>query len=455
MFKDRDTIIAHCTPSGAGALALLRISGTQACTIATQISRLSSGKKIDQVATHTIHHGYVVDAQGSEIDQVLFFVMHAPRTFTGEDTIEISCHNNNFIIESIIAAALFYGARLAHAGEFSRRSVEHGKIDLVQAESINELIHATTHQSLKLSLAQLQGSLSQQYTAIEKKLIKALALSEASFEFIDEDMQFGEQIIQLFNDTLSIIASLKKAYDMRQQIKEGIRIALIGSVNAGKSSLFNALLGKERAIVTPIAGTTRDVIEAGVYSDGRHMTFVDTAGLRTTEDIIEQHGIQRSFQEAHKADVVLLIIDAARNLTEQEMAVYKDIYAQYHEKIIIVGTKSDLPPADIPSDLKPMIFVSSRVQDTIVQLEQLARDTITRLCEKAHSPFLINKRQLLLLTTLEQQIILCLSSIQKDVKYEILSYTIQDMLTYCAELTGKSITHAAMDAIFREFCVGK
>jgi len=453
-----DTIVAHCTPHGAGALAIIRISGEQACAIATRISRLPSDARITDVQTHTIHYGHIVDMHGNDVDQVLFFVMHAPRTFTGEDTVEISCHNNPSIIQSIVTLAIVAGARLAHAGEFTRWSVENGKMDLVQAESINDLINAGTQQSLKLSLAQLQGSLSCELALIEKKILKAYALSEASFEFIDEeDMQFGTQIALIMQEVMASIERLKKAHDMRQQIKEGARIALIGSVNAGKSSLFNALLGKDRAIVTAIAGTTRDVIEAGIYRNGSHMTLVDTAGLRATNDIIEHYGIERSYQEAQKADVILLVVDESRRMSAREKVIYEDLYRMYSSKIIVVGSKADLPAlksvdqALITCDIHVSTVTHTRVAD----LESLMMAKLTALCAIAEMPFLINKRQLTLILSFEVKIQECIVLLKGDVPYEILSYTIQEALSNFSELTGKTISESAMDAIFKEFCVGK
>ena len=249
---DDETIIAQCTPKGSGAIALLRISGIAAFELATKISKLPSGALLCALPSHTIHFGYVVDAAGNHIDQVMFLLMRGPKTFTGQDTVEITAHNNPFIVQDIIAQAIAHGARMAQEGEFTKRAVLNNKIDLIQAEAINELIHANTHMALKKSLAQLEGSFSHWITAIEKELIKALAYSESSFEFIDEEMSFGNDIKKMLGHTLATIASIKKTFDQQQHIRQGVRIAIIGSVNAGKSSLFNTLLNKERAIVTSI-----------------------------------------------------------------------------------------------------------------------------------------------------------------------------------------------------------
>ena len=232
----RDTIIAQCTPHGSGALCLLRMSGPSSLGICQNMASLSSKKNLTLVPSHTIHHGFIINNSGTTIDEVLFMVMHGPKTFTGETTVEITCHNNPLIIQAIIEQALHHGAHHAQPGEFTRRAVENNKIDLLQAEAINELIHAQTDTSLKHSLSQLRGSLSGVIVSIERKLRKAHALCEASFEFIDEEMEFDKQILEIIHEVQATLASLKTSYNAQSHAREGVRIALVGSVNAGKSS---------------------------------------------------------------------------------------------------------------------------------------------------------------------------------------------------------------------------
>jgi len=460
---DDQTIIAQCTPTGSGAIALLRISGEHAIAITTALSKLPSHKKLIDLPTHTIHYGWVVDAAGNHIDQVLFLLMRAPRTFTGQDTVEITCHNNPFIVESIIQVALSHGARLANSGEFTKRAVLNNKIDLIQAEAINELIHANTQSALKKSLAQLEGSFSHAIKDIESGLIKALALSEASFEFIDEeDLVFDKQILNIIETVLATITTLKINFDQQKQIRQGVRVALIGAVNAGKSSLFNALLGKNRAIVTNIAGTTRDVIEAGLYRLGNYWTLIDTAGLRQSADHIEQEGIRRSFDTAHDADIILLVFDGARAMTSEECEVYVALYAKYANKIIAIRNKSDLLQVPIPDTCTQimgktsMLASSNTMHESIALLEEQIQEKVTQLFQAIESPFLLNRRQFNVLLTLEQQ----LEDIRTlmtgtTIAYELVSHHLQDVLAHSTELTGKSISEAGMDAVFREFCVGK
>lgn len=458
--RDHETIVAQCTPTGSGALALLRLSGTQAIIIATRISRLASGKKLTDVPTHTIHNGWIVDYEDTNIDHVLFLLMHGPRTFTGQDTVEITCHNNPFIIENIISQALHNGARPAQPGEFTKRAVLNNKIDLIQAEAINELIKANTQLALKQSLGQLQGTFSHWISTIEKKLLKALVYCESSFEFLDDEtIHFDEQVKKLFEDIAANIQVIKKTYNQQQQIRQGIRIALIGSVNTGKSSLFNALLHKERAIVTSIAGTTRDAIEAGLYNDGNYWTLIDTAGLRTTDDSIEQQGIERSHQEAALADLVILVVDGSRLMTNDEHAIYQKLLEQYRTKILVVYNKIDLPQHVQPLNVQnthQIITISSTTQHNIDLLQQTIATKIQELFASLESPFLLNQRHYNLITELEHTLLtLQQTMLTPPLAYELLSCHIKDMLESLSELSGKTISEQGLDLVFKEFCIGK
>lgn len=483
--RDDETIIALCTPRGSGAIALLRISGVTAVSIATAMSKLPQDKLLSEQQTHTIHYGWVVDAQGQHIDQVMFFLMRAPSTFTGQDTVEITCHNNQFLIEAVIERAVMLGARLAQEGEFARRAYMQGKIDLVQAEAIDDLIHANTQFALKKSLAQVEGSFSSWIQRIEQRLIKATAWCEASFEFLDEGGDFVVEIKQQLHDILTKITQLQQSFGLQKHIRQGIRIACIGSVNVGKSSLFNKLIGQNRAIVADVAGTTRDSIECGVYRDGVYWTFIDTAGLRQTHDYIEQEGIERSKREAQQADVILLAFDCSRDLTSEEKIVYDSIMQEHAQKIILVGTKVDLA-LNSSTELRmseyrrenltpaPLTLSSSKGQAVsnkkayeaipistvtgvgIMQLEQALDEKIAQLLQSHDAPFLVNKRQHQLLQRLAQNITTTVGFCnQSCIQYELIAYHLKDALEQLSELTGKSVSEAALDAVFKEFCVGK
>jgi tRNA modification GTPase len=473
------TIVAQCTPIGSGALAIIRLSGKDSFFIAEFFSRLASKKKISEVGSHTVHFGRIIrpledhlskDEKVSDtIDQVMFVVMRAPKTFTGEDVLEITCHNNQFIVEEIINLSIRYGARLAQNGEFAKRAFLNNKIDLTQAESINELIHSSNQQALKKSLSQLEGSFSSWIVEIEKELLNCLVLSEASFEFLDDDdIEFRDKIYSKINLVLKKIKKLKLFNNDYSSIREGLRIAILGSVNAGKSSLFNYLIKKDRAIVTDIEGTTRDTIESGVYKKDSFVTFVDTAGIRKTKDIVEKEGIKRSLFEAHKADIILLVVDISKELSSSELQFYNDLMSRFKSKILWVNNKIDLSVISenlVNSGVSDVLNVSINSGTGLLKLEQALDQRIEQILKNYEVPFILNKRQYSLMIDLENKLNLIkdlfvttneLSEVcENQVAYEILSIHLKEALESISHLSGKNISEAAMDAVFKEFCVGK
>lgn len=522
------TIIAQSTPQGSGAIALIRLSGPCAIEITDEMARFSRrGKKLATEPSHTIHFGEITAPDGAVIDQVLFLLMCAPQTFTGEDVVEISCHNNQFVIKAIIARAIALGARAAQRGEFTRRAVENGKIDLVKAEAINELIGAQTELALQKSLAQLSGSLSSWIGAIEKELVRALALCNASFEFLEEETNFAPELLNLITTNLEQIETIQQTHGVNAQIRQGIKIAIIGPVNAGKSSLFNKLLGQDRAIVTPIAGTTRDTVEATIDRAGVNWTLIDTAGIRQTADTIEQEGIKRSLDAAQEADIILLVFDGTATVSADLKAVYEQLEAEFEHKIIRVATKSDLAanansslmsfesahpecfsagkkyrgederglqPTDqhnknttIANSSKKLskgsvqentytahpeclrdnaskcieghervIPLSSRTGAGFAPLETAIQTKIQTLLSTANAPFLINERHHAILLELQTVLETVKNMVSEPiVHYELIAYHLQDALERISQLSGKSVSEAAMDKIFQDFCVGK
>jgi tRNA modification GTPase len=454
--KDEQVIVAQATPQGSGAIAMLRVSGNRAVEVVDAIAHVPGHKKLVDQNSHTIHYGWIVDKAGQHVDQVLFLLMRAPKTFTGENVVEITCHNNQFLIEQIIDIIIQAGARLADQGEFTRRAVLHGKVDLVQAEAINELIHAQTSQALKQSLRQLEGSFSSWIANIEKQLIHIVAYCEASFEFLDEEISFELQIKERLRLVEVDVAQVLTTFDKRQYVTQGVRIALVGSVNAGKSSLFNALINRQRAIVTDIAGTTRDTIEAGVYSEGAFVTFVDTAGLRESQDVVEKIGIDRSFQEVTSSDLILMVFDATANYSKEEIDVYQSIAQQHADKIIFVQNKIDAGNNTLPFlKLDNVIAISVLHNKNVDQLRMKIDEKINALMHLGQSPCLLNKRQYTLLLLLESELELIKKNIATRIDYELLVVLVNDAIAKLSELTGKTVTEDALNAIFREFCVGK
>jgi tRNA modification GTPase len=455
-----DTIVALCTPQGNGAIALIRVSGPASWEIGNKFITLKSRKDLLSVTSHTVHAADIYD-EVKHVDSVMVLTLRGPRTFTGYDTLEITCHNNPFIIQAIIQLCIKHGARPAQQGEFTRQAYENKKIDLLQAEAINELISAQTQAALKKSLSQLEGSLSNHITTIEDMLCKSIAWCESSFEFLDDEGDFYKEITTFLHTIITTIEPIISGYAAQKQIRQGYRVALIGSVNAGKSSLFNLLIGQKRAIVTPIAGTTRDSIESTCILGDTTITFIDTAGLRTTADVIEQEGIERSYNEAHAADVILLVIDGSRTVTEQEDMIYADLLEKYPQKIIFIQTKADIEPKRHSFfeklAIEPLIIsTQDSTQKKLLETEIVKK--ISALSQHHELPFLINKRHYELLQAVYQDaraIIAMLENAGTTPHYELISHHLKQALEHMSELTGKTVSEQALDRVFKEFCVGK
>lgn len=462
--SDQETIVALSTPQGSGAIAVLRLSGENAVIIADNISRLSSNKKLANLKSHTIHHGFVFAKETiQDIDEVLFFLMRGPRTFTGQDVVEISCHNNPFIIEAIINEAIFAGARAAKPGEFTQRAFLNGKIDLIQAESINDLINSHTELALRNSLSQLKGSLSSFISEIEQKIYYILALVEGSFEFFEEeqdDLNIHNMIKDHIIDILKQLYSLKANFNQQQQIKNGIKISLIGHVNVGKSTLFNAILNQDRAIVTTIAGTTRDVIESTLYKKGNFWQLTDTAGLRSTNNFIEKKGIDRSLEQAEVSDIILLVLDSSKFLSDDDLIIYNNIVAKHRKKIIFIANKNDINMNFDTDDLNKQFYahfisVSGKNKIGIDLIEEEIQSRISKLFEGLNSPFLLNKRQFELVLELIDGFEFIKKEFLNGLEYEIIAHHIRNMLESISTLTGRNINEKLLDKVFRDFCVGK
>src|SRR5438132_7027329 len=338
-----DTIAAIATPLGEGGLAVIRLSGPQALAVADK-SFAPLGKsslKPSQAPTHTIHYGHIV-RQGRTVDEVLLSVMRQPRTFTREDIVEITCHGGILAAKIVLDTVLENGARLAEPGEFTKRAFLNGRIDLTQAEAVSDLMHARTELSLAAANEQLAGKLSQRINQLRDDMMKTLAHVEAHIDFPDEDItpDTREQLLSRLQRGVTFMDELLRTANEGQILRRGVRAAIIGRPNTGKSSLLNQLLGHDRAIVSPIAGTTRDTIEETANIRGLPVVFVDTAGLRQAGDVIEQEGIRRSHETVTKAELILHVFDVSEPFTRED-ETYLARFA--HKKRIVVRNKVDLP----------------------------------------------------------------------------------------------------------------
>ncbi|MFQ6097167.1 MAG: tRNA uridine-5-carboxymethylaminomethyl(34) synthesis GTPase MnmE, partial [Armatimonadota bacterium] len=337
-----DTIAAISTPLGEGGIGIVRISGDRALEIAAHIFRpLNPAKRVAELPTHTVHHGHVLD--GSEIvDEALLTLMRAPRSYTRQDVAELSCHGGVVPLRRTLQAALNHGARLAEPGEFTRRAFINGRIDLAQAEAVADLIYAKTEESHRAAMAQLRGCLSREVRDIREELLDLITYVEASIDFVDEDITFLtlDEQRQRCESIRQRLQSLIASADSGQVLREGLATAIIGRPNVGKSSLMNALLRRDRVIVTPIPGTTRDVVQDLLNIKGIPVRLADTAGLRDAHDLVESEGVQRSRREMQAADLVLLVVDASAPLTEADRRLLREARA---DRTIVVINKIDLP----------------------------------------------------------------------------------------------------------------
>ncbi len=450
-----NTIVAQATPIGSGAIALIRLSGEDVFAIVSQIAKVH-GPSLSERPSHSIAYGTVTSNEQACIDQVLFFLMHGPKTFTGEDCIEITCHNNQHIVQAIIHRCILAGARLAERGEFTRRAVENSKMELLQAEAIQDLIHAQNAQEIQRALAQLDGSFSAWINNLTQILIQAQALCEVSFEFLDEEYNPQKQLIALLNSISQQLALTEQQFSMQQQIRNGLRIVLIGSTNAGKSSLLNRICNQDRAIVTSVPGTTRDTIEVIIPKPNIAWTLVDTAGLRDTDDAIEAAGIKRTKREIAKADLLILLIDGTvQRIPDDLQAEYRTIQQQHGHKLLIIQTKADLTTKENPF-IQPDLYISNTQATGFDELTKLIEAKSTQLLPSTELPFSLNQRHMHSITRVQKTLSTIITEAQKPTPlYEILSLHLSDSIAELNSISGKEQQEELLNQVFSSFCVGK
>jgi tRNA modification GTPase len=451
-----DTIAAIATPLGEGGLAVVRISGAHAFEVADKIF-LPVGKsslKPSVATSHTIHFGKIARC-GEIVDEVLLAVLRAPRTFTSEDTVEISCHGGILPAKLVLDAILENGARLAEPGEFTRRAFLNGRIDLAQAEAVVDLIHSRTELALAAANEQLAGKLSQRINNLRDDLMKALAHVEAHIDFPDEDISpdTKEVLSQRLENGIAFMDELLRTANEGQILRRGIRAGIVGRPNAGKSSLLNQLLGHDRAIVSPIAGTTRDTIEETANIRGLPVVFIDTAGLREARDEIEVEGIRRSRETLAKAELVLHVLDASEPLTGEDEIYLAEFAAK---KRILVRNKSDLPiRLHLPHNSR-FIDVSCLNGQGVEEL----KDEIKKLVwageiEAGMLQVMINSRHQEALARAREATLRTLDALRVDATLELVALDLHIAVNAVGEIVGKTATDDLLDSIFSQFCLGK
>jgi tRNA modification GTPase len=453
-----DTIAAIATPLGEGGLAVIRVSGRQAFPVVERCFRPvgKTSKSPPDAETHTIQYGHIV-REGGVIDEVLLAVMRAPRTFTREDVVEITCHGGLLPAKAVLDAVLQSGARLALPGEFTRRAFLNGRIDLAQAEAVTDIIHSRTELALAAANEQLAGKLSQRIHELRDDLVATLAHLEAHLDFPDEDIapDTKEKLIARLNHATSFVDQLLQTANEGQLLRRGIRVAIIGRPNAGKSSLLNQLLGRDRAIVSPIPGTTRDTIEETANIRGIPVVFVDTAGLREARDDIEIEGIRRSHQTLAQAELVLHVLDASEPLAGAEEKYLAEFAARQR---IIVANKVDLPPAlrwpQPPGS--PVVEVSCLTGAGIEGLKDAIKAHVWRGEITAEMlQVMINSRHQDALRRARIALVSTLEGLRADQTLEVVAMELRIAVNAVGEIVGKTTTEDLLDSIFSQFCIGK
>lgn len=455
-----DTIAAIATPLGEGGLAVIRLSGPDAVAVADKVF-VPAGKhsvKPSAAQTHTIHYGRI-ERSGRTVDEVLLSVMRAPRTFTREDAVEITCHGGILAAKLVLDTVLANGARLAEPGEFTKRAFLNGRIDLTQAEAVADLIHARTELSLAAANEQLAGKLSQRINQLRDDLMQTLAHVEAHIDFPDEDIapDTKERLLSRLERGVAFMDELLRTANEGQILRRGIRTAIIGRPNVGKSSLLNQLLGHDRAIVSPIAGTTRDTIEETANIRGLPVVFIDTAGLRDAGDVIEQEGIRRSRETVNRAELVLHIFDVSEPFTGQDEKYLKQFA---HKKRIIVRNKIDLAPElAFPPDMfpgSPAVDVCAITGKGMDSLKDAIKGLVWAGEIRAEMlQVMINSRHQDALRRAREATVRTLEGLRGDLTLELIAVDLHIAVKAVGEVVGQTATEDLLDMIFSQFCIGK
>jgi len=449
-YEKGQTIAAVATPPGEGGIAVIRISGDDALNVADKIF---SGS-IHSYKTHTVHFGNILDENGAFIDEGLAVVMRTPRSYTGEDTVEIHCHGGTLITQKVLKAALHSGARAALPGEFTCKAFQNGKIDLTKAEAVQQVIASKNTLAMQAAENQLQGKLYQTIASFQNQLTDIAAILEAWVDFPEEGLEFAshDEMLSMLSSSIEKMEHLLSTFHDGKRLQTGLSICLLGAPNVGKSSLMNAIVGKERAIVTDIPGTTRDILEEDIELAGLNFRLLDTAGIRDTEEIIEREGVRRSVAAAKEADLILLVIDLSNPSIDPELMATLP-----RGQTLVVWNKTDLRPVDqLPNLPFDAVKVSAKNYEGLDAL----KDAVHQIVWKTGPPskeevVLTNERHFQSLERAIQATQNVALGLQQELSPEFLTSDIRLALKELGTIIGVNITEDILSAIFSKFCVGK
>lgn len=456
----QDTIAAIATPMGEGGIAVIRVSGDEAVRIS---ERIFKGKtKLGEVPTHTVHYGYIVDPDtGARTEEVLVTVMRAPRSFTKEDVVEISCHGGFVSVRKVLDLLLENGARLAEPGEFTKRAFLNGRIDLSQAEAVIDLIRAKSDRAFRIALKQSEGILSKRIKELRHRLVELMAHIEVNIDYPEHDVEemTNAFIINKCSDAITDIEGLLSTAEQGKILREGLVTAIVGRPNVGKSSLLNALAQEERAIVTDIAGTTRDVVEEYVHVGGIPLKLLDTAGIRETSDIVEKIGVEKSRRALSDADLILLVFNGAEPLQEDELLMIEQLKGR---QVIAIINKLDLP-----QQLDEKVLADAFGEDRVVRMSLLSDQGIVDLekaiaglffsgqVESGDLTYVSNARHIHLLKQARLALSEAYSAAESFVPIDMIQIDIRNAWEHLGEIIGDSVSDSLIDQIFSQFCLGK
>ena len=460
-----DTICAISTPAGVGGIAVVRVSGSKAVEYVMKSWR---GYDLRKAATHTAHFGRIVYPDGETLDEVVATVFLCPHSFTGEDTVELSCHGSQWIQTQLVTLMLRNGCRAAEGGEFTRRAFMNGKIDLSQAEAIADVIASSSRASHRVAISQMRGGFSEMLAKLREQLLEFVSLMELELDFSEEDVEFADRsrLTDLARHIDSVITSLADSFSVGNAIKNGVPVAIVGETNAGKSTLLNTLLNEDKAIVSDIHGTTRDVIEDTVNLQGITFRFIDTAGIRDTHDTIESMGIARSFQKMEQANIILWVVDSTQIQTQMEALPHRIFPLCQEKRLIILLNKADqMPDTDLAHLIPPTLTlppqteilpISAKEKTGIARLQSILAEAAALPDINSGDIVVTNLRHYEALSRALDDIRRVQDGLHTRLPNDLVSQDLRECLFHLAEITGGEITtDEVLGNIFKNFCIGK